>query len=256
MRREAFALAEPDVPDVAALSALYEGRAPQDILRDAITRDLRGRIALVSSFGAESVVLLHMVAQIDRATPVLFGETGMLFPETLVYQREIAERLRLSDLRFLRPDPADLAALDPDGDLNARDSDACCAIRKVAPLRRALSGFDAWITGRKRAQSATRAALGVVETDGARRVKLNPLADWRMEDVRAYMRAHDLPPHPLAAQGYPSIGCAPCTTPVAAGEDPRAGRWRGADKTECGIHIENGRIVRLPVAAAAPMDRL
>jgi phosphoadenosine phosphosulfate reductase len=250
---------EPITPagsDVGRLSAAYAGLSPQAVLEAALTRDLRGRVALVSSFGAESVVLLHMVAEIDRATPVLFGETGMLFPETLAYQREIAGRLGLRDLRFLRPDPAELAERDPDGDLFARDGDACCHVRKVLPLRRALSGFDAWITGRKRAQSATRAALDVVETDGAARLKLNPLADWRMDDVRAYMAAHDLPPHPLVAQGYPSIGCAPCTTPVAPGEDPRAGRWRGAEKTECGIHVENGRIVRLPAPAAAPMDLL
>lgn len=221
----------------------------------ALTRDFRGRVALVSSFGAESVVLLHMVAEVDPATPVLFGQTEMLFPETMAYQAEVAERLGLTDLRHLRPDAAALAAGDPDGALHATDPDACCALRKVAPLERALEGFDAWITGRKRSQSRSRAALEPVEADAAGRLKLNPLWNWSSEDVRAYMARHGLPAHPLAARGYPSIGCAPCTTPVRPGEEPRAGRWRGRAKDECGIHVVAGRVLRVP-ADAAPMDRV
>jgi phosphoadenosine phosphosulfate reductase len=238
-----------------ALDAVYAGLDAEAMLARAIRRDLAGRVALVSSFGAESVVLLHMVARIDRDTPVLFGQTEMLFAETLAYQRDVALRLGLRDVRLLRPDPAALAARDPADLLHRDDPDACCALRKVAPLARALAPFEAWITGRKRAQSATRAALRAAETDSAARVKLNPLASWTREDVRAYMDRHDLPRHPLAARGYPSIGCAPCTTPVAEGEDPRAGRWRGRDKTECGLHVGNGRLVRAP-ADAAPMDAL
>lgn len=234
--------------DHAALDA-------QAAVRAALTRDFPGRVALVSSFGAESVVLLHMVAQVDRATPVLFCETGMLFPETVGYQAEVAELLGLRDVRRLRPDPADLASADPDGALHAADPDACCALRKVAPLERALAGFDAWISGRRRSQSRTRAALAPVEADAAGRIKLNPLWGWSMDDMRAYVARHDLPPHPLAARGYPSIGCAPCTTPVRPGEDPRAGRWRGRAKEECGIHIVGGRVSRTP-GDAAPMDRV
>jgi phosphoadenosine phosphosulfate reductase len=241
--------------EAAALAAAYDGLPAEAVLEAALTRDLGGRIALVSSFGAEAAVLLHMAAAIDRAVPVLFGDTGKLFPETLAYQRTLAERLGLTDLRVLRPDPAALAVLDAGSDLHARDATLCCHVRKVEPLETALAPFDAWITGRKRAQSATRAALGLVETDAAGRIKLNPLADWTAEDVRAYMRRHDLPAHPLVARGFPSIGCAPCTTPVAPGEHPRAGRWRGQAKDECGIHVENGRIVRVP-ADAAPMDRV
>lgn len=226
-----------------------------DMLHAALTRDHAGRVALVSSFGADSVVLLDMVAQIDRATPVLFGQTEMLFAETIAYQAEVAARLGLREVRHLRPDPVALAVADPVGALHTSDPDACCAIRKVAPLEAALAGFDAWISGRKRSQSATRAALQAVEADAAGRVKLNPLWDWSMDDVRGYIAQRDLPAHPLAARGYPSIGCAPCTTPVRPGEDPRAGRWRGRAKEECGIHVIDGRILRLP-GDAALMDRV
>ena len=236
------------------LSRLYEGDTAQDVLGAAIRWDFRSRIALVSSFGAESAALLHMVAEVDPSTPVLFLETGMLFPETLAYQQELAARLGLTDLRLIRADSGEQAAEDADGLLHQSDADACCALRKTRPLQKALGEFDAWITGRKRGQSSTRHALQLFESDAAHRVKLNPLADWSAEDVRAYMQAHDLPPHPLVASGYPSIGCAPCTTPVRPGEDPRAGRWRGRDKVECGIHVENGKIIRTPREKAAPMD--
>lgn len=226
---------------VAALNARYRHHAASDVLRGAL-RDA-GRIALVSSFGAESVVLLHMVAVTDRSLPVLFVDTGMLFTETLVYQHELAERLDLQDLRILRA--ADIAREDPDGTLHRSDPDACCALRKTRPLQQALAGFDGWITGRKRFQSGSRAALDFFEIEeGTGRIKVNPLAHWAAEDLRTYIEENRLPRHPLVAKGYPSIGCAPCTTPVAPGEDPRAGRWRGRDKDECGIHFVNGRLVR------------
>lgn len=198
-----------------------------------------GRTALVSSFGAESVALLHMVSRAAPATPVLFLDTEMLFPETLAYQEEVAHGLGLTDVRRVVPDAAER---DPGGLLHRTDPDACCALRKTEPLEGALSGFDAWITGRKRYQGGARRALPLVETDGTR-LKVNPLAAWSREDVAAYIERHDLPRHPLVARGYPSIGCAPCTTPVAAGEDERAGRWRGTGKDECGIHFENGRLI-------------
>ena len=224
---------------VAALNARYRHHAATDVLRGAI-RDA-GRIALVSSFGADSVVLLHMVAVTDRDLPVIFVDTGMLFTETLVYQQEVAERLGLRDLRIIRAD----AGRDTDGTLHRRDTDACCALRKTRPLQAALEGFDGWITGRKRFQAGSRAALDFFEVeDGTGRIKINPLAHWAAQDLRTYMEENRLPRHPLVARGYPSIGCAPCTTPVAPGEDPRAGRWRGQTKEECGIHFVNGRIVR------------
>jgi len=223
------------------------------LLDDVIRQQYRHGVALVSSFGAESAVLLHMVARIERTTPVLFLETGMLFPETLTYQRELASRLGLTDLRLIRPDPADLAGDDPDGTLHRDNTDACCFIRKTLPLRRALEPYGAWITGRKRAQAATRAGLELFEEDRENGLlKVNPLADWDGAMVRGYMTEHALPPHPLVARGFPSIGCAPCTTQAAPGEDPRAGRWRDQAKEECGIHFDGEKWVRVPVGRGLP----
>ena len=200
----------------------------------------RGRIALVSSFGAEAVVLLHLVARLDPMTPVLFLETGMLFPETLDYQKRVADLLGLGDVRVIRPQAGALH----DG-LHATDPDACCALRKTRPLGTALLGFDAWITGRKRIHGGQRVSLPVIETDPAGRTKINPLAEWSATDIETYFSRHPLPRHPLVERGYASIGCAPCTTRTRDGEDPRAGRWRGQDKVECGIHAgPDGRIVR------------
>ena len=181
-------------------------------------------------------MLLHLVASVDRNVPVIFIDTGKIFGSTLRYRDEIVARLGLTDVRVARPDPAVLTTQDTDSGLWLREPDKCCAIRKVAPLARALSGFDAWISGRKRFQGGRRAELPLVEADGDR-LKLNPLADWSKEDVAAYRELHDLPEHPLVADGFRSIGCMPCTTRVAEGEDERNGRWRGRDKTECGIHL-------------------
>jgi phosphoadenosine phosphosulfate reductase len=197
------------------------------------------RLAVVSSFGAESAVLLHMVAQADRDMPVLFLDTGMLFGQTLDYRRQLAARLGLTDVRDLRPRFEDLAITDPHADLWRRDTDACCHIRKVLPLDAALGGFEAWITGRKRFHGGERIRLPVVEqVDG--RVKFNPLANWSPADLDAYARRHDLPAHPLVAAGFPSIGCWPCTEAVGQGAPTRAGRWAGSQKTECGIHTARG----------------
>ncbi|MCE8513733.1 phosphoadenylyl-sulfate reductase [Ruegeria pomeroyi] len=228
---------------VAALNARYKHHSATDVMHGALRE--AGNIALVSSFGAESVVLLHMAAVIDRQVPVLFIDTQMLFAETLVYQQEVSERLGLKNVHVIRADDDDVARNDPYGALRLRDTDACCTLRKTIPLQRALSGYDGWITGRKRFQAGTRAALDFFEVeDGTGRIKVNPLAHWAPEDVRAYMEENRLPRHPLVAQGYPSIGCAPCTSPVAPGEDPRAGRWRNQTKEECGIHFVDGKMVR------------
>ncbi|RXV63247.1 phosphoadenylyl-sulfate reductase [Roseovarius sp. A46] len=235
---------------VAALNTRYRHHSANSVLARALADPAAGRLALVSSFGAESVVLLHMVAVTRPATPVIFIDTEMLFAETLVYQQELAERLALRDLRIISPGAGDLAQTDPDSTLHRRDPDACCALRKTRPLLRALDGFDGWITGRKRYQAGTRAALEFFEIEeGTGRIKVNPLAHWAREDVQTYMEENRLPRHPLVARGYPSIGCMPCTTPVSAGEDPRAGRWRDHDKSECGIHIVDGRVIRKGVSA-------
>lgn len=233
----------PVAERAARLNRRYRHHAAAELLHGALSDPVLGRVALVSSFGAESVVLLHMVSVIDRALPVLFLDTEMLFPETLAYQSELAAMLGLSDLRRIRPAAGRVAARDPDGQLHRSAPDACCTLRKSEPLERALSGFGAWITGRKRFQGGARAALEVFETEDDRRIKVNPLAHWRREDVQAYIDGHRLPRHPLVGRGYRSIGCAPCTSRVADDEDERAGRWRGRDKDECGIHFANGRVV-------------
>jgi phosphoadenosine phosphosulfate reductase len=206
------------------------------LLRLAIEDLYPGRIALVSSFGADSAVLLHMVSEIDKATPVVFVDTGQLFEETLAYRDTLVAKLGLTNLIVAEPDEALLATEDPEKFLFASDPDRCCDIRKVLPLAKALEGYEAWITGRKGFQSATRAAVPLFEAEGER-VKINPLVGWSASDLLAYIKKADLPAHPLVAKGYPSIGCVPCTSPVKPGEDPRAGRWRGRGKTECGIHV-------------------
>jgi phosphoadenosine phosphosulfate reductase len=239
-----LAFAGLDLHDYAAsLNAQMQGRSAEDVLNIAIRDLFPGQIALVSSFGADSAVLLHLAAQADTATPVLFLDTGKLFEQTLTYRDTLIERLGLSDVRVLTPDQTQLAAQDDGGTLWFRDAEACCNIRKVQPLQRALKPFAAWINGRKRYQAGTRRDIALVEADGAR-LKFNPLAGWSAAEIDAYFARHDLPRHPLVADGYLSIGCATCTQPVAAGQDARSGRWQGREKTECGIH--------LPLPAANP----
>lgn len=195
-----------------------------------------GRVAVVSSFGADSIALLHVMQQLRPGLPVLFLDTGQHFAETLDYVAQVTARLDLNLIK-VRPDPRLLAEEDPDDTLWQGHTDGCCRIRKVLPLQDALAPYDCWISGRKRFQASTRATIPILERDGDK-IKLNPMALWTAEDVRDHMAAHDLPLHPLVAQGYPSIGCAPCTRPVTEGEDPRAGRWAHApEKTECGIHL-------------------
>lgn len=240
MTRLEFRLGEAAALRALSLDRLFEGRSAEDMLRIAIRDLFPGRVALVSSFGAESAVLLAMVSEIDPRTPVLFLDTGKLFAETLDYQRRLSEILGFGDLRTVRPDAVERAEEDADGDLHTRDADGCCDLRKSRPLERALGGFQAWISGRKRFQSAGRAELRLFEADAEGRVKLNPLAGWSADDLQRFRRARGLPPHPLVAQGYPSIGCAPCTS-RAFGADSRAGRWSGMEKTECGIHNRPNR---------------
>ena len=235
----AVARTEPDALEWAKRA--WSGLEGLALLREALTGPLAGRIAMVSSFGAESAVLLDMVASIDRRIPVVFLETGKLFAETLAFKDELVAWLRLEDVRSIRPAPADLAQSDPDGTLWRSEPDLCCHIRKTEPLDGALAGFAGWITGRKRFQGGMRTALPAIESDPVTgQIKLNPLAGWTPEDIRHYRRLRQLPLHPLVAQGYPSIGCQPCTRAVKDGEEARAGRWWQLDKTECGIHRGDG----------------
>jgi phosphoadenosine phosphosulfate reductase len=218
------------------LNALVSFLSPQDVLRAILSEEFEGGIGVVSSFGTESAVLLHMVAEIDPKTPILFLDTGMLFSETLAYRDQLQERLGLTDIRVFTPDEADRLRLDPENMLWSTGVDACCGFRKVLPLSRALEGFGAWINGRKRYHGDTRANLTVVEADGER-IKVNPLATFGAQEIQAYFVEHHLPLHPLQKLGFSSVGCMPCTSRTAPGENIRAGRWRGSGKTECGIHL-------------------
>ncbi len=224
--------------DAVRLNNLFRGSSTREMLESVIRDRLAGDLAVVSSFGAESAVLLHLVASVDPTVPVLFLDTGKHFTETLEYRDSLVERLGLN-LVVLTPDAEELAKRDETGLRWSYDPDGCCEIRKVRPLEKALANYDASFTGRKSFQAATRANLPRFEidtSDAQGRLKINPLIDWDAGQIEGHFIQHDLPRHPLIAQGYPSIGCSPCTTQVAPGEDPRSGRWKGWDKTECGIH--------------------
>jgi len=228
--RPAFTQADAD-----ALNARFEGVGAGDMLRALFAEDVLGHVAVVSSFGTESAVLLHLVAQADPKVPVIFVDTLKMFPETLDYRETLVKSLGIQDSRVVEPLADVLAAKDDKGLRWSFDPDGCCDIRKVEPLARAKQGLDTWISGRKAFQSVTRQNLPRFEIEDGR-LKLNPLGDWDKAALEAYFEEHDLPRHPLEAQGYLSIGCEPCTSKVKPGEDPRAGRWRGWDKVECGIH--------------------
>jgi phosphoadenosine phosphosulfate reductase len=223
------------LPSAEQLDRALRGASPHDVIAAASDAVGRERLALVSSFGAESAALLKVMADVDPAIPVIFLDTGWLFEETLAYRDTLIATLGLRDVRSVKPLEETLQREDPERDLWFSDPDACCRIRKVEPLARALKPFDAWINGRKRFQGGARAAIPVVEADGAR-LKFNPFAEISREAIEAIYASARLPPHPLAASGFLSVGCMPCTSRTSPDEDQRAGRWRGRPKTECGIH--------------------
>lgn len=209
-----------------------------EFLTTIIRDDFKDEICVVSSFGAESAVLLHMVAQIDPMTPVIFLNTGKLFGETLRYRDRLQTLLGLTDVRSIGPHPTDLAEKDCNEDLWQKNNDLCCHIRKFQPQQHALKGFKAVLTGRKRFQTTQRSSMQRIEIDdeAAARLRVNPLADFTLEDLQAYLETHNLPKHPLFKDGYLSIGCMPCTNKVKEGNDYRSGRWSEQDKEECGMH--------------------
>jgi phosphoadenosine phosphosulfate reductase len=223
------------LPPAEQLADALRGASPAEVIAKALQTVGREHLAVVSSFGTESAALLKVMADVDAAIPVIFLDTGWLFEETLAYRDVLIEKLGLRDVRSIKPLQETLSREDPDRELWFSDPDACCGIRKVEPLTRALAPFTAWINGRKRFQGGLRAAIPVVEQDGAR-LKFNPFADISREEIEAIYKLSNLPPHPLAASGYLSVGCMPCTSRSAPDEDARAGRWRGRGKTECGIH--------------------
>lgn len=221
--------------DADALNQRFAGVDTQEMLRTLFTENALGEVAVVSSFGTESAVLLHLVAQADPTVPVIFVDTLKMFQETLDYRETLVKALGIKDSRVVVPDADVLAKKDDKGLRWSYDPDGCCEIRKVEPLARAKQGLDAWISGRKAFQSSTRQNLPRFQVEEGR-LKINPLGDWVKAELEAYFEEHRLPRHPLEAQGYLSIGCEPCTSKVLPGEDPRSGRWRGWDKVECGIH--------------------
>ena len=228
---------------VHRLNERHAQSSAQTVLSDALTEQFTGQTAVVSSFGAESAVLLQLVSDIDRSVPIIFLNSLKHFPETTAYVDELAGFLNLTDVRVIEPSPVSLSVEDPHGDLHARDPDRCCYLRKTLPMISALSGFKAWVTGRKRFQTSERATLDYFEHQEAW-IKINPLRSWTAAQIADFMTEHSLPAHPLLSRGYRSIGCAPCTHAVADGADPRSGRWKDHGKTECGIHFVNGRVVR------------
>jgi phosphoadenosine phosphosulfate reductase len=205
------------------------------LLEAVLNEEAFGNTAVVSSFGADSALLLAMVAEVNASTSVIFLDTGKHFPETTDYVQSLSKTLGLENVHYRRPSLADVKIEDTIGDLWESSVDSCCDLRKVRPLEKALAGFDSWISGRKRFHGADRSGLKSVElSDG--RLKINPLANWSAERIKIEFIARDLPQHPLVAKGFLSIGCAPCTRAVLPGEDARAGRWADNEKTECGIH--------------------
>ena len=236
--------AEPVQQRLQRLNNELRDASAQTILRVSMIREWPDEMTYVSSFGAESAVMLSLISEVDPAMPIVFLETRMHFPQTLDYRDELIEKLGLKDVRNIGPDKDDLAAEDPKNMLWRANPDACCEIRKVRPLEPALEGFNAWITGRKRFHGGARMSLPVFEY-AAGRFKVNPLASWTQEDVQAYFKRRELPRHPLVAQGYPSIGCWPCTKPAEDPNDIRSGRWAGQEKSECGLHVEKAERPRV-----------
>ncbi|MBR1225483.1 MULTISPECIES: phosphoadenylyl-sulfate reductase [unclassified Bradyrhizobium] len=224
-----------DLPPAQALDRALRSASSAEVIEAALKTVGREKLAVVSSFGTESAALLKVMADVDPAIPVIFLDTGWLFEETLAYRDTLIATLGLRDVRSIKPLEETLSRADPDRELWFSDPDACCRIRKVEPLARALAPFSAWINGRKRFQGGQRAEMAVVEDDGAR-LKFNPFANVAREDIEAIYQLSKLPPHPLVASGYLSVGCMPCSSRTSPDEDARAGRWRGRAKTECGIH--------------------
>lgn len=217
------------------LTRKYEGASAEELLSAFIEHEFPNRIAVASSFGAESAVLLEMVSRVNRATPILFLQTKVLFDETVDYAESLCRSLGLTDLRFIEPDSDDLISEDPQNALWLSNPDRCCFIRKVQPFRRALAKYDCWISGLKRLHGGVRQSVEPIELEDGR-IKLNPLHGYTREDIDWVFENHALPQHPLSKMGYQSIGCIPCTRIAKGDGNMRDGRWPRGEKTECGIH--------------------
>lgn len=221
--------------EIVRLRRQYGDFSARAVLQAMIRDEFPGRVMVLSSFGTESAVILSLAAEVDPATPVIFLDTGKHFPETLAYRDRLIDRLGLTNVQSLTPDRIDLDQEDADGRLHGEDADRCCHIRKVLPLERRMTGYEAWITGRKRYQGGERGTLETLEAVDSR-IKINPLARWTAAEIAAEFHRRHLPLHPLSGRGFLSVGCAPCTTRVGSGQTSRSGRWADSIKTECGIH--------------------
>ena len=235
MSQHALAAEAAILGSAQTLDHALRDASPAHVIETALKTVGREQLALVSSFGTESAALLKVMADVDPAIPVIFLDTGWLFEETLAYRDTLISVLGLRDVRSINPLEEALSRQDPDRELWFTDPDACCRIRKVEPLARALKPFSAWINGRKRFQGGARAEIAVVEEDGEK-LKFNPFANVSRQEIAAIYKLAKLPLHPLVTSGFQSVGCMPCSSRSSGEEDARAGRWRGRAKTECGIH--------------------
>ena len=224
--------------ELVRLNSYFSDKPTKELLKFVLTGKKMGRVALVSSFGTQSSVLLHLVANIDSQVQVLFIDTGKLFPQTLQFQKELASVLNLANIKSVIQDSTQLTGRDPDGNLWNSNNSACCDLRKVEPLKNELNRFDSWISGRKIFQGGMRSSLNLFEKSGDH-IKVNPLANWSQDQIKAYIDRFSLPIHPLINEGYSSVGCMPCTSPAVENQSSREGRWPGIEKTECGIHLLN-----------------
>jgi phosphoadenosine phosphosulfate reductase len=229
---------DQDISDeeLQELSAEYEAKSPEAVLHWAL-EEFDHDVALATGFGAEGCVLIHMLAQIRRDARIFYLDTDLLFPETYALRDELAARYHIRFERRSSRFSLEAQAREFADRLWERQPDLCCKLRKVEPLAEMVGDLRAWITAIRRDQTSARASAGIIERDQKfGLIKINPLANWSSIDVWNYIVKHDIPHNPLHSAGYTSIGCTPCTTPVQINEDPRAGRWRGACKTECGLH--------------------
>lgn len=240
-------LAEQDANRYLEAYAGLEARG----LIAAVAKDFGKRAALLSSFGAELAVLLHMVSEVAPDLKIVFLDTEKLFPETLEYRDQLVEEFGLTNVKIWKPSLSELSQQDSNGDLHNSNKDLCCHIRKTLPMNRAFYGVEAVISGRKRFHGALRSKLDYVSVQDGK-LKVEPLAGFTALDLQAYAIHHQLPSHPLKLQGYFSVGCMPCTTQGGDKNNPRAGRWVGLEKTECGIHFSaNGEIIKTVTRQAA-----
>ncbi len=223
--------------EASALSAQFETKTPQEIIQWAVD-EFAPEIAVSTSFQTHSMALLHMVTRIQPDIKIFFLDTGYHFWDTLIFREQIQHEWNLNVVDLYRDSRWDIFARQNTRTLPLQDPNLCCYIHKVQPMQKALSGLKAWISGIRRDQTPERAHAQILELQDDGLLKVNPLLNWTKSDVQTYIADHNLPAHPLYERGYRSIGCAPCTVPVGAGDNDRAGRWVGRHKIECGLHTD------------------